>query len=328
MKIENLIEAKSKTEIIDSFAIDILTGLSCSPKHIAAKYFYDDRGSELFQKITLERDYYLTGKEFSILENISNTMPELLKESEIDVVELGVGDGHKSKLLIDGLLHHGSKVNYFPIDISERALELLAENINPQDRLAIQGVAADYFAGLSHVRTLSHNRQLVLFLGSNIGNFDHPQTLEFLQRLWKSLNEGDYVLIGFDLKKDIDVLVKAYNDEGGYTKQFNLNLLSRINRELGGQFEIDRFKHYGFYNPLMGAMESYLVSLQKQDVYVSAIERSFHFEEYEAVHLEYSFKFLQNDIDRLASETGFQVIKHFTDEEHYFIDSLWKVIKN
>jgi L-histidine N-alpha-methyltransferase len=174
---------------------------------------------------------------------------------------------------------------------------------------------------------LSRNRQVVLFLGSNIGNLDRTDSLEFLRKLWKTLNADDFVLIGFDQKKNIPVLNKAYNDSSGHTTEFNLNVLSRINRELGGDFDLDRFYHYGFYNPTEGAMESYLISLEEQQVYVRDLQRSFHFGKYEPVHLEYSFKFLPSDIEFLCDQTGFDVVKHFSDEQTYFIDSLWRVVK-
>ncbi|MCF6439432.1 L-histidine N(alpha)-methyltransferase [Pseudoalteromonas luteoviolacea] len=311
----------------DQLAIDVLTGLSAPSKHLSAKYFYDDLGSEIFQKITQHQDYYLTAKEVEIITNINKQLAGVIDEQEIDIIELGVGDGHKSQLIIDGFLKSGCKVNFYPIDISEKAMFMLQENIVPNDNLVIHGVVAEYFDGLKLVRGQSTNRQLVLFLGSNIGNFNREQSLGFLRKVWASLKADDFIFIGFDLKKDVKKLTAAYNDEDGLTAKFNLNLLSRINKELGANFELDKFQHFGVYNPVLGAMESYVLSTEKQEVYISALQRAFQFDAYEAVHFEYSYKFSTNDIERLSQQSGFHVVKHFTDSKQYFVDSLWQVVK-
>lgn len=311
----------------EQFGIDVLTGLCAKPKTLSAKYFYDDIGSDIFQKITQHPDYYPTRTEFEILDAIKNDIPKIIGENEVDIIELGAGDCHKSKLIIDGFLDAGCKVNFYPIDISEKAMILLQDNIASHPNLLVHGVVAEYFDGLRLVRQKSSNKQLVLFLGSNIGNFDRVQNQGFLRRLWMSLNADDYVLIGFDLKKNVDVLTAAYNDSDDHTKDFNLNLLTRINRELGGNFNIDKFQHLGVYSPIQGAMESYVLATENQDIYIAELKRSFHFEAYEPIHLEYSFKFLKSDIDYICQENGFNVVEHFTDPIEYFIDSLWTVVK-
>lgn len=309
------------------FAIDVLTGLCATPKNLSAKYFYDDVGSEIFQNITQHDDYYPTRTEYNILDMIKRELPEMIEGQEIDIIELGAGDGHKSQLIIDGFLSANRKVNFYPIDISEKAMLLLRENIVPHKNLKIHGIVAEYHEGLRFVRRTSTNKQLVLFLGSNIGNFDRVQNQGFLRKLWMNLNASDHVLLGFDLKKDVGVLTSAYNDSAGHTRDFNLNLLSRINKELGGNFDINKFQHFGVYSPVLGAMESYVLATEEQDVYVSALERSFHFDAFEPIHLEYSFKFLKSDIDFLSQKTGFEVVAHFSDPKEYFIDSLWEVVQ-
>lgn len=326
MKIIYLDKKLSESQY-DNFGMDILKGLSSFPKRISAKYFYDDLGSELFKKITEQQEYYLTKKEFSILEKISSLLPNLINEKEkIDIIELGAGDGHKTKLLIDGFIHKGIKVNYYPIDISEKAMLFLEKNIIANSELEINGIVSDYLNGLSHVCSFSKNVKLVLFLGANIGNLEQSESLKFLSQLKTLLHINDFILIGFDLKKNVDILNKAYNDSAGITHRFNFNLLNRINKELGGNFIENKFQHYGFYNPVQGAMESYLISLEEQDVYIKKLEKSFHVAKYEPIHLEYSFKFLPAEIDNLCVQSGFSPIKHFVDEEMYFIDSLWKVL--
>lgn len=327
MKITNLIEKDQSYLHHEAFGIDVLNGLSTDPKAISAKYFYDDIGSELFQKITQHPDYYLTKTEYAILRTTSAILPTIINESEIDMIELGVGDGHKSKLIIDGFLDNGKKVNFYPIDISEKAMQLLGENMAITNQLSIHGVVAEYFQGLHHVHESSNRKKLVLFLGSNIGNFTREESTRFLKRLWSSLDHGDYVLIGFDLVKEPDVLNRAYNDSDGLTKAFNLNLLDRINHELGGNFNKNAFQHYGFYNPTRACMESYLISLADQHVSIAISDKTFHFDQFEALHLEYSYKFSTNHIEHLARDVGFDIKKHFSDKGNYFIDSLWQVRK-
>lgn len=304
---------------------DVIAGLSAEKKSISAKYFYDDIGSELFQKITQHPDYYPTTTEFSILKKISTILPLTINETEIDIIELGAGDGHKSELIINGFLQNKCKVNFYPIDISEKAMQLLDKNMNVHENLHIHGIVADYFHGLNHLKKISNNRKLVLFLGSNIGNFDKGQTDDFLRQLEASLSVGDYTLIGFDLKKDVRILNQAYNDSDGLTRAFNLNLLSRMNRELGADFDVESFQHYGFYNPVLGAMESYLISLKDQTVAIDAADKHFHFNKHEILHLEYSHKFSRTGISKLATKNGFEISELFSDDRDYFIDALCKV---
>lgn len=325
MKITNLIETNQTSLHQTTFLTDVIAGLSAEQKSISAKYFYDDIGSELFQKITQHPDYYPTKTEFSILEKISAMLPTTINEAEIDIIELGAGDGHKSELIINGFLDSHCKVNFYPIDISEKAMQLLDENMNVHDNLHIHGIVADYFHGLNHLKKISNNCKLVLFLGSNIGNFNKVQTDEFLHQLEANLNIGDYVLIGFDLKKDVHILNRAYNDSDGLTRAFNLNLLSRMNRELGAHFDVSAFQHYGFYNPVLGAMESYLISLKDQTVAIDAADKQFHFKKHEVMHLEYSHKFSTTGIDKLATHNGFEMTELFSDDRDYFVDALWKV---
>lgn len=325
MNITNLLAHSAATQPLDAFAIDVLTGLSGHPKSIPAQYFYDDIGSELFQKISQHADYYPTKTEFAILAQAATVIPKLLQVAELDIIELGAGDGHKSKLVIDGFLAQSCKVNFYPIDISEKAMQQLGANVVESSQLSIHGIVADYFSGLHHLKRMSSHPKLVLFLGSNIGNFNRPQSQDFLKKLWLSLNASDHVLIGYDLKKATHLLNTAYNDSAGLTKAFNLNLLHRMNKELGANFVVEHFEHYGFYNPSTAAMESHLISLQPQDVYIAALEKHFHFAQFEPMHVESSYKFTLQDIANLAGHNGYKIKQHFSDERHYFMDALWQV---
>ncbi|MCH2534790.1 MAG: L-histidine N(alpha)-methyltransferase [Bdellovibrionales bacterium] len=330
MKITKLneVQISNKNKEKEQFAIDVLTGFTSSPKSLSSKYFYDDYGSQLFQAITQQEDYYLTNIELNILQNSKDALPELVQGEEIDIIELGAGDGHKTKILLQGFLDSGFRVNFYPIDISYEAMNLLNKNIQDSENLFIHGVVGEYIDGLRYVRSLSQNQQIVLFLGSNLGNFDMVSSQVFLRKVWKSMNAADYLFTGFDLKKDVSVLTKAYNDKQGYTRKFNLNLLTRMNNELGANFQLEDFQHFGVYNPRLGAMESYLLSLKEQTVYIKELERSFNFDAYEPIHLEYSFKFSHKDIAFLCEQTGYKIKHNFTDEKNYFVNSLWEVVKN
>lgn len=327
----NITKVSKEDEFVspkEQLSTDVLMGLCSSPKGISSMYFYDDIGSSLFQKITQHDDYYLTRTEYNILSESSKEIAEQVDVEEIDILELGAGDGHKSQLILQGFLDKGCKVNYYPIDISAEAMNQLENTIKAHDNLSIHGVVGEYLQGLNYVRRHSKNRQLVLFLGSNIGNFDRVQNQVFLRKIWKTLNSDDYILSGFDLKKDVEVLTAAYNDSSHYTRDFNINILTRINKELGANFDVNKFQHFGVYNPLLGAMESYLLSLEEQSVFIEDLSRSFHFNAFEPLHLEYSFKFLESEISELCHKTGFKLAKNFTDKNKFFIDSLWQVRKN
>lgn len=325
MIITNLVKETPGDHQLVEFARDIENGLSSFPKKISSKYFYDDLGSQLFQQITKLDEYYVTKTELSILENIKNILPDLVGVDVVDIVELGVGDGHKTKLILESFYEKNIKVHFYPIDISPEAFHLLENNINENRNLTINAIVGDYLEGLNYVRENSKNRQIVLFLGSNIGNFSKEESLIMLKKIRAVLSSGDFLLIGFDLKKDTEVLIHAYNDGAGVTAQFNLNLLLRINNQLGANFDLNQFKHFASYNPNLGAMESYLISLIDQDVTISSLNKTFHFQAFEPIHLEYSFKYQEEDIHELSKLGGFNQITNFADDKHYYIDSLWQV---
>lgn len=316
--------ATQANESNETFSADILSGLSSTPKSLPSKYFYDDIGSQLFQKITAHEDYYPTRKELEIFTAIQHHLPTLFPSGAIEVIELGVGDGHKSRLLLEGFLQAGHSVHYTPIDISKQAMALLENNLPEHEALKTAGIVGDYLDALSHIDKGASRQRLVLFLGSNIGNFDLPGARGFLHRVRSHLNRGDHLLIGFDLKKDISVLTRAYNDSAGHTREFNLNLLRRINREFNANFILDNFDHVGIYNPILGAMESYLIATQAHEVHISALNAYFAFAAYEPIHTEYSFKYHEDDIESLSKAAGFGVVEHFSDSQHFFTDSLWK----
>ena len=286
-----------------AFALDVLTGLSERPKRLSSRWFYDDRGSELFEQIMAAEEYYPTDLERSIFTDQGAAIAAHFAGQELDVVDLGAGDGSKTFLLLEHLAAAGVTTRYVPVDISEGAMRSLyrkvAERLPGQQ---VAGIVGDYVSALRYLHGQDERQRLVLFL-----------------------RPGDHTLIGFDLKKDIEALLAAYNDRDGITAAFNLNLLQRINRELGGHFDLSQWRHYGTYNVFSGAMESYIVSRVKQDVRIDALRSTFSFNPWEPIHTEYSYKYLDSDIDGLAAFTGFDIVGRFADPKGWFCDALWRV---
>jgi L-histidine N-alpha-methyltransferase len=321
-------ESAGSFGFLEAFSLDVLVGLSEPRKTIPSRYMYDEAGSRLFQRITELPEYYLTGCELEILKTAAGPIGTFVQDTPFNLVEFGAGHELKPSVLIESFLGHGLDFRYVPIDISRTALEELVARLDGRfPGLRQHGVVSEYFNGMRWLAGRDARRNLVLFLGSNIGNFNRAQARVFLRNLWNSLNDGDFVLIGFDLKKDIERLLSAYNDSAGVTAEFNLNVLRRINRELGGNFDPARFRHFGTYDVFSGAMESYLVSTDPQEVFVERIGRSFVFHAWEPIHTEYSYKYLESDIPELARDTGFALCRNFFDSRHWFVDSLWQVQK-
>jgi uncharacterized SAM-dependent methyltransferase len=188
----------------------------------------------------------------------------------------------------------------------------------------VEAICKDYFQALHQLNETADRRNVVLFLGSNIGNFSEIEAIDFLTNLGDNLNAEDLLLIGFDLKKDPEVILKAYNDKSGITRAFNMNLLERINRELGGNFDLEQFMHFPLYDPELGEARSYLISKKRQTVYIATLDKSFEFKSWEPIHVEISRKYDLETINRYAEKAGFKVIKNFFDHNNYYLDSLWE----
>jgi len=311
-----------------AFALDVLVGLSEPKKKLPSKYLYDAKGSDLFNKITALPEYYPTDCELDILRTRTKDIADYINSGSFNLVELGAGFSEKSRTFLSQLLELGLDFNYVPIDISESAMKKLTDSLSGNfPGLTTEGLVTDYFTGLKYLNNRYDCPNFVLFLGSSIGNFTASEARVFLRNAWNSLDHDDTMLVGFDLKKDIELFLSAYNDSQGVTAAFNLNMLSRINNELGGQFDLSQFRHYGTYDVFSGGMESYLVSKKRQSVFIEAIGRSFTFEPWEPIHTEYSYKYLISDIEKLAAETGYEVIDHIFDSNKYFTDSIWRVDK-
>lgn len=300
-----------------AFAEEVLIGLSETPKRLPSKYFYDDAGSRLFQAITELDEYYPTRCEFEIFRDHRGDLLDRFRRAPFNLIDLGAGDGRKTAVLLEYLVAHGADVRYVPIDISEEAMRIVVDAMGARfPTLHISGLVADYFDGLRWLSHQTDRRNLVLFLGSNIGNFNTPRARAFLRRLWNALNPADRVLIGFDLKKDIEALLAAYNDRQGVTARFNLNLLTRINRELGGDFDLSTFEHQAIWNAAESRMEMHLVSRKDQVVHVAG--HAYRFAAGETIHTENSYKFTLARFSDLAASAGWRVEAQWISEDPAF----------
>ncbi|WP_439583377.1 L-histidine N(alpha)-methyltransferase [Dyadobacter bucti] len=308
----------------NTFAKDIHKGLSAPLKHISSKYFYDDIGSGIFQEIMKMPEYYPTACEFEILSMQGSEIIQRLNfNAPFNIVEFGAGDGIKTRQLLKKLVETNVDFSYVPIDISKKAIEALEANmLEHLPDLKIRPMIGNYF---SMIEELSHSGvpSLFLFLGGNIGNYEVHEVNSLLASFNQCMKTGDKLLTGFDLQKNPSTIRYAYDDPKGITKAFNINLLHRINRELGGNFKTSQFDFYSFYNPVNGEVRSYLVSLVKQKVHIQRTDKCYDFEQNELIRTELSKKYTLPEIENSASANGFTVMEHFLDCKHYFTDSLW-----
>lgn len=310
-----------------AFAEEVNAGLNAPQKYLSSKYFYDAKGDVLFQKIMQLPEYYLTRAEFDILEQYREEIlqPLLSLGAPFNLIEMGAGDGLKTRLLLTYLYERKALFTYYPIDISGNVLEQLRAGLAREyPGLSVEPIQGTYQEALEENRWNREQPSLMLFLGSNIGNFREGEALGLLDDIARTLGPDDLLLAGFDLKKDPEVILKAYNDSQRVTRDFNLNLLYRINRELGGNFDPDKFKHWPVYDPMSGECKSYLVSMEKQSVHIAALNSTFEFDEYEAVFMEVSKKYGLSELEQYAQQMGFEILRHFMDAQGYFTDSLWR----
>ncbi|AKQ47568.1 hypothetical protein TH63_08500 [Rufibacter radiotolerans] len=311
-----------------SLAQNVAQGLSQIPKTLSSRFFYDAKGSQLFQQIMALPEYYLTELEYQIFKK---QRKEILyafgTQAPFQLIDLGAGDAYKTKLLLQELVDQEAHFSFIPLDISQEPLHQLVEELGHlYPHLPVTGLAADYFQGLHWLNEHSKDRKLVLFLGSNIGNFSPVEAEGFLLKLRSSLAPQDRLLIGIDLRKDPRKIRLAYDDSAGVTAAFNLNLLARINHELQADFDLDQFEHFAEYNPISGTMRSYLVSRQNQEVHVKALNRTFHFEAWEAIHTENSHKYSLREIQEMAKRCHLAIDDVFTDASHGFADVLLRPV--
>jgi L-histidine Nalpha-methyltransferase len=315
-----------KTVQVSTFESDTLTGLSSEPKFLSSKYFYDARGSKIFEEIMRMPEYYLTDCELEIFQTHKQHITAEFRNAntEFGLIELGAGDGLKTKVLLSHLLEKKIKFKYIPIDISAKAIHGLQNDLKQQlPCLRFEGIIGDYFRLLGGLNRFK--RKIVLFLGSNIGNFREDESIRFLKQLRSELNPGDQLLIGFDLKKDPEIILKAYNDPHGLTAAFNLNLLHRINQELDAGFDPGNFSHQEEYDPVTGTAKSFLISKKPQSVRIQKLGKTFQFNENEKIFMEMSQKYDPSMIEMLAVRSRFEITANFYDSRRWFVNSLWSV---
>lgn len=305
-----------------SLARDVRAGLTASPKRLPCCYFYDEEGSRLFEEICELPEYYLPVAEREILTEHAADVASHFHERPV-VIELGSGSASKTRIVLDALLSRYRTITYAPIDISRSALETSAPALlETYPTLDVRAVAGDYFEELQRLDAPAGPPRLILWLGSSIGNLDRPEAAAFLRRIRGTMSPRDRLLIGIDLRKHRAVVESAYDDTRGVTARFNLNLLARINRELGGGFDLRAFRHHSIYDEDAGRIEMYLVSTRDQAVRISHLELLVPFAVGEAVHTENSYKYSLGEIDALAAAAGLGIAAQWTDTGRRFSANL------
>ena len=313
------------TKIEKSFAEEISYSLSQNSKFISPKFFYDRKGSDLFESICSLPEYYPTKTEISILKKLKHELSSYLDEN-MNLVELGSGASVKTRLILDIFTTLQAKTEYFPIDISEILTESSEQLLKDYDTLHITGIIDTYEGGLEFLKNYDNKKNLIIFLGSSFGNFAPDDGKLFLDKIFLTMNSGDLFLIGLDLVKDKNILESAYDDSKGTTAKFNLNVLSRINDELDADFDLDNFSHYSIYNESDQRIEMNLKSLVQQSVIIAKSNLSLNFNKDELIHTEYSHKYNVSQIKKLLIDVGFSIKHIWLDDKNYF--SLTLVSKN
>lgn len=320
------VQDANEVVINGNLAADTALGLSSIPKFLLPKYFYDDRGSAIFREIMNMPGYYLTACEYEILLEHSASIAAHLSEgaSFLNILEPGAGDGSKTVLLLKAMVNAGIDFRFVPVDISNEANEVLRDTIIAElPEADVRPLTGDYFHMFNSSEINPGERNVIIFLGSNIGNLNNNELHLFLQNISDYTLRGDKLLIGFDLKKSPSVIMKAYDDPYGLTRKFNLNHLLRLNNELHADFDVSLFEHHTYYNPVSGELKSFLVSTAEQHIHIGAIGDTFTIGQWEPLFMEMSRKFDLHALESIAISHGFRIVKNFTDRRNWFVDSLW-----
>jgi dimethylhistidine N-methyltransferase len=311
-----------ESETQDSFANDVRSGLAQSRKRLSPKYFYDELGSALFEAICVLPEYYLTRAETEILERYAGEIVTALGEP-VEFVEFGSGSARKTRLLLSAAIAAQGPTTYRPIDISPVALETSALGLVAEyEQLTVKAYASDYIALMRSKRLDVTGRALALFMGSNIGNYEPNAARALLVSMRSAFATGDGLILGYDLKKDAHVLERAYDDPTGVTAAFDKNLLARINRELGGHFDLDGFRHTVRYDAVRGSVDSFLIAQRSMRVAIDALGTVVSFANFEPIHTESSHKFDAADIAGLATSASMRLARTWHDASKRFAVSL------
>ncbi len=305
------------TKIEKTFADEIFSSLNRDSKSIDPKFFYDKKGSNLFEKICDLPEYYPTRTEIKILKNLRSELSQHLDDS-FRLVELGSGSSIKTRLILDIFAKIHNKIEYFPIDISEILTESSELLQRDYPDLKITGIIDTYEGGLEFIEKYDDKKNLIIFLGSSFGNFTPDEGKTFLQKINSIMKNEDLFLIGLDLVKNKKILEDAYDDSQGITAKFNLNVLSRINDELDADFVLNDFEHVAKYNEKDQRVEMYLKSLVNQSVIISKANFSLKLKQGELIHTEYSHKYKISQIKKLMDDTGFVIKQNWVDENNQY----------
>ena len=305
------------TKIEKTFSEEISSSLNRDSKFLNPKFFYDKKGSNLFEKICSLPEYYPTRTEIAILKQLEDELPSYLDEN-FRLVELGSGSSVKTRLILDILAKSQDDIEYFPIDISEILTESSEQLLKNYDKLHITGIIDTYEGGLEFLKRFDDTNNLIIFLGSSFGNFSPNDGSKFLQKINSTMKSGDLFLIGLDLVKDKQILESAYDDSQGVTAEFNQNILSRINDELDADFDLKNFSHLAIYNEEKQRIEMYLKSLVNQSVIVSKSNLLLNLEKDELINTEYSHKYQLSQINELLESTGFKIKQTWLDDNKHF----------
>lgn len=307
--------------LLEQFKNEVNEGLNKALKSLPSKYFYDKKGDALFVEIMHLPEYYVTRSEHEIFKNKSASIVDALHlntNTYFELIELGAGDGTKTKELLRELSQQNYKFDYIPVDISQNALEKLQIDLNHEmPYISVKTKQGDYFEVLESLKENQHPK-VILFLGSNIGNMSDTMAADFIYKLGENLSYGDKFFLGVDLIKPLAIVLPAYNDSKGITAAFNLNLLERINRELDADFKIKNFKHQPEYDEKLGIATSFLVSTTEQDVFIKKLNQSFHFEKDEKILTEISRKYNDKILNKILKKTSFVIKDKITDSKKYF----------
>lgn len=305
-------------EQLESFAAAVESGLSRAPKSLPCRFLYDEVGSEIFEEICDLPEYYLTRTERQVLVDHADDIAAQFAD-DVALVELGSGSSTKTRLLIEAFLRRQPKLRYVPVDISDTMLEDSARSLlSDYQGLEIHAIASEYQDGLHHVRSETERTKVIAWLGSNVGNFDRSAAGKFLQGIRNVMTPRDRILLGVDLRKQRETLESAYDDPQGVTARFNLNLLERINRELDGEFDLDKFTHEANWREVEGRVELGLRSLATQEVRIRALDRTVRFDAGEWLHTEDSYKYSQDEIVSLANSAGLELAHQWADKDRRY----------
>ncbi len=314
-----------KQSFQQDFENHVIEGLSSFPKFLSSKYIYDEKGDALFQQIMNLPEYYLTNAEYNIIDRFKKELATLFTHKlGFDLIELGAGDGKKTKVFLEELVEQQQKFTYIPIDISQNAIDKLAASLLEKwPTIDIKGEQGTYFQVLERLSQYNKRPKLIMVLGSNIGNLTHVEAIDFLGKLRNSMSPQDLLFMGFDQKKDPLRIQNAYADSQGVTQEFNRNLLHRINAEMDANFLVEDFEHWEAYDPETGTAKSYLLATKPCNVRVGKLGIDVSFKKWETIHTEISQKYDDDVVTWLAGKADLQIKRIFEDEQQLYKNYLF-----